>query len=100
MCGYNRLAQPPEDFYTCPSCGTEFGYHDASETYEGRVQQWKRLRRRWLGRGAPWFSPVTPQPLHWDPYRQVVEAKLVMSFGTHGTSQYLTSTLLTSVPVA
>jgi len=66
VCGYDGLVLPPEDFYTCPCCGTEFGYHDAAETYVGREQQWERLRRRWYERGATWFSPVIPQPPGWD----------------------------------
>src|ERR1700722_1795355 len=39
VCGYAKLAEPPYDktgcasFEICPSCGIEFGYHDASKSH-------------------------------------------------------------------
>ena len=65
VCGYNELELPPADFTICPSCGTEFGYHDATASLE-------ELRQRWIGRGAPWISQVTPRPLNWSPWEQLL----------------------------
>jgi len=66
VCGYDELEEPPQDFSICPACGTEFGYDDFSMTRE-------ELRRRWLERGAPWFSTHTPTPPRWDPVRQLAQ---------------------------
>jgi hypothetical protein len=74
VCGYDEMQSPPEDYYICPSCGTEFGYEDFAETYEGRVKQWERLRRRWLLNDMAWFSPVIPPPSPWHPYTQLLRA--------------------------
>jgi len=57
VCGFAELTQPPYDstgcasFEICPSCGTEFGYHDANKSHE-------ELRRRWLAAGTrkPFFE--------------------------------------------
>ena len=32
VCAYAALIYPPEDFTICPSCGTDFGYHDSNKT--------------------------------------------------------------------
>ncbi len=64
VCGYNELDLPPADFTICPSCGTEFGYHDATTSME-------ELRQRWIRRGALWTSQVTPRPLNWNPWEQL-----------------------------
>jgi hypothetical protein len=64
VCGFAGLTEPPYDdhgcasFDICPSCGTEFGYDDAKQSYE-------ELRRRWLASGALWWSQTTKPPLGW-----------------------------------
>jgi hypothetical protein len=46
VCGYAKLAEPPYDktgcasFEICPSCGTEFGYHDASKSHAEPRRLW------------------------------------------------------------
>jgi hypothetical protein len=67
VCGYPRLRRPAKDFLICSSCGTEFGYDDAATSHI-------ELRRRWLGRGAPWFSRATAPPDNWNPILQLVRA--------------------------
>lgn len=64
VCGYNELELPPADFAICPSCGTEFGYHDATASIE-------ELRQRWIGRDMPWTSQALPRPPAWDPWTQL-----------------------------
>ena len=59
VCGY-EMDDPPQDYNICPSCGTEFSYHDSGRTYE-------ELRQIWLNSGAPWWSPVDKKPLGWSP---------------------------------
>src|SRR5580704_6839377 len=44
VCGYGGLYRPPRDYYTCPCCGTEFGYDDYA-------QDPQELRRRWVASG-------------------------------------------------
>ena len=63
VCGYG-MDDPPEDYNICPSCGTEFGLHDAHTSIA-------ELRAAWLRSGAHWWSPVDPQPQGWDPYLQL-----------------------------
>lgn len=65
VCGY-WLDDPPSDFNICPSCGTEFGYHDRNASLES-------LRAAWLRGGAKWWSTVDPVPLGWDGFTQVSE---------------------------
>jgi hypothetical protein len=67
VCGYDRLRRPPEDYLICPSCGTEFGYSDATASY-------RELRQRWLYSGARWYSQVTPEPPKWNAYQQLRRA--------------------------
>ncbi len=69
VCGYNNLEYPPEDYFICPSCGTEFGYDDFTVTHD-------ELRRRWLDRGAHWFSGFVPRPQNWSPVTQLFNARL------------------------
>ena|ERR1039457_1185114 len=66
VCGYS-MAYPPRDFHICPSCGTEFGYHDSRRTYG-------ELRRLWIESGARWWSSNRPAPARWSPWEQLVEA--------------------------
>ncbi len=70
VCGYNRLSRPAEDFLICPSCGTEFGYHDANTSVE-------TLRLEWIASGAPWRSLVIARPADWNPILQLVRSNLV-----------------------
>jgi hypothetical protein len=63
VCGYG-MEDPPQDYNICPSCGTEFGLHDANSSIA-------TLRAAWLRGGARWWSPVDPQPSNWDPYLQL-----------------------------
>ena len=71
VCGYPELDQPAWDpntgspsFDICPSCGCEFGYHDA--TLEAK----ERYRRNWVQKGAPWFKPEL-KPLEWSLQNQL-----------------------------
>jgi len=84
VCGYDRLWGPPEDFLICPSCGTEFGYDDASISHED-------LRAQWLQHGAPWSSPVIPAPAGWDPRAQLIKAELLEPTGTTDVTSAITS---------
>jgi hypothetical protein len=64
VCGF-AMRYPPRDWHICPSCGTEFGYEDVGRTFAD-------LREQWLRSGPTWWSPVDPQPEHWDPIQQMV----------------------------
>ena len=63
VCGYG-MGEEPSNFNICPSCGTEFGYHDVNAPIS-------ELRANWLRFGAKWWSSADPQPEGWDPYLQV-----------------------------
>ncbi len=65
VCGYPGLEFPPTDFEICPSCGTEFEYHDAGKTHE-------ELRLEWIGNGMHWFSHALHPPLNWNPVQQLM----------------------------
>jgi len=58
------MEDEPSNFNICPSCGTEFGYHDANVPIT-------TLRAEWLRNGAKWWSATEPEPEGWDPYAQV-----------------------------
>jgi hypothetical protein len=74
VCGFPNLYEAPYDAYghpsfeICPSCGTEFGYHDANRTHA-------ELRKQWIAAGTPWHSDVKA-PLNWDPIQQLRSAGL------------------------
>ncbi len=70
VCGYAALRYPPEDFTICPSCGTEFGYHDSNKTKA-------ELREEWINRGLPWSSRAIERPAGWNGLRQLQSAGLV-----------------------
>jgi hypothetical protein len=74
VCGYSELTRPPERNLICPSCGTEFDYHDHGVSHE-------ELRARWISAGARWFSRAQPPPPGWDPFHQLSEAHLANSAG-------------------
>jgi hypothetical protein len=70
VCCYPDLDEPAYDelgcasFEICPCCGTEFGYDDSGASHE-------ELRRRWLARGAPWFSRSRLPPPGWSAVEQL-----------------------------
>ncbi len=74
VCGYNRLRKPPTDHVICPSCGTQFGYSDAGSRDIADIHA--SLRRGWITRGAKWHSKVVPEPASWNPWLQLINAKL------------------------
>jgi len=65
VCGFGGLTSPAYDnahcasFEICPSCGTEFGYHDASKSHA-------QLRRAWIAAGACWSSRAVAPPVDWN----------------------------------
>lgn len=63
VCGY-LMEDPPKNYNICPSCGTEFGYHDVNSSIA-------ELRAAWLRTGPHWWSPADPEPYNWDPYLQL-----------------------------
>jgi hypothetical protein len=79
VCGFPNLAEPPHDdtgcasFETCPACGTEFGYDDATKSHA-------ELRRVWLAAGAPWFSESVAPPRGWSAVEQLRAAGLDSGF--------------------
>jgi hypothetical protein len=69
VCGYAALRYPAEDFTICPSCGTEFGYHNSNKTNA-------ELRAEWMSRGLPWSSRAVEPPAGWNGLRQLRSAGL------------------------
>jgi hypothetical protein len=65
VCCYKNLPYPPQDYEICPSCGTEFEYHDALRSHE-------ELREMWVGKRAPWHSRVITPPIDWNPWLQLI----------------------------
>jgi len=70
VCGYEMEA-PPKDYRICPSCGTEFGLHDANASIA-------ELREAWMKTGPKWWSKTDPQPINWDPLTQMEKAGIVV----------------------
>lgn len=59
--------ESPEDHFTCPSCGTQFGYDDIGRTI-------RELRNMWLRAGGRWFNPEFPyfiRQRHWNAWDQL-----------------------------
>jgi len=78
VCGYDGLIEPAWDGKNasdeiCPSCGTQFGYHDASGgSAAGREAIYSRRRNQWIEQGMPWHSlAAEPPPNNWDPGSQL-----------------------------
>src|SRR6476620_5555846 len=71
VCGFTMEA-PPRDYNICPSCGTEFGLHDANASIE-------ELRLALISTGPKWWSASDPQPEDWNPFSQL--ASLGLSSG-------------------
>ena len=69
VCAHAALKFPSEDFTICPSCGTEFGYHDSNKSNA-------ELRAEWVKRGLPWSSRVIERPAGWDGLSQLQSAGL------------------------
>lgn len=75
VCGYAQLEEPAVDlvgeptYSICPSCGTQFGYDDATRTHDD-------LRAEWLAGGALWWSEVKPAPSGWTGKAQLDAAGL------------------------
>jgi len=71
VCMWPGLKEPPWDGDVpsneiCPSCGTQFGYHDKTGADEGeRAPIYWELSQRWQGAGRPWYSTGEPQPPEW-----------------------------------
>jgi hypothetical protein len=72
VCAYAGLDEPPVDFTICPSCGTEFGYHDFIRGHD-------ELRSRWIATGPAWHSSVIPAPFQWDGIEQLRRGGLLES---------------------
>jgi hypothetical protein len=77
VCGYPDLDEPPwtnnsPSDEICPSCGTQFGYDDATGGDAARQQAvYRELRERWKAAGCPWFSRGRSQPQGWNPEKQL-----------------------------
>jgi hypothetical protein len=73
VCGYDdpKLPQIGAEWRDeiCPSCGTQFGYDDASTSHED-------LRQRWLNAGARWSSR-NPAPANFNGLDQLRKAGLL-----------------------
>lgn len=69
MCGYKEMKEPPERYYICPCCGTEFDNDDKFITH-------LELTRQWILGGMRWFSRATVKPDNWNPINQLVDAGL------------------------
>lgn len=70
VCGFDGLDEPPSHFNICPSCGTEFGYHDARRSHDV-------LREQWIERGARWHSRAVAPPVNWDAFSQLAKAGFI-----------------------
>jgi hypothetical protein len=90
VCGYNKLEFPPKDFTICPSCGTEFGYQDATVSHSV-------LRQRWISKGMLWHSRVVDQPLFWDANQQLLRANLTFDIPWLKNVKFEVEKTLTSV---
>ena len=71
VCAYPKLPYPAADYEICPSCGTEFEYHDARRTHA-------ELREQWKASGAKWYSAVVAPPTGWNGYKQLLDGDLAV----------------------
>lgn len=69
VCGYNRMLEPPQSWYICPCCGTEFENDDDELSHS-------ELRSRWIARCVPWFSKAQKPPKNWNAYQQLFDSGL------------------------
>ena len=75
VCGYNGLEEPAytdgvASFVICPSCGTEFGYDDATTSHAV-------LRQKWIEYGMRWWLEQFSPPHGWNPVEQLKRAGLI-----------------------
>ncbi len=76
VCGYDELKSPPYDEFNCPtyeicpSCGTEFGYDDATVKHSD-------LRAKWIKGGMKWWSNSISPPTGWEPEIQLATAGFI-----------------------
>ena len=70
VCGFDQMPFPPSDNNICSCCGTEFGYHDQKHSHA-------ELRKAWIFKGCPWFSSGLRPEADWNPYVQMLNARLV-----------------------
>lgn len=78
VCGYDLQENPwegtsPREDIICPSCGTQFGYHDAIRNvgnFNATVKRYSELRKKWLENGGKWQSSK-PEPEHWNKAEQI-----------------------------
>jgi hypothetical protein len=64
VCGYDKLRRPAANHLICPSCGTQFEYHDSIRTHA-------ELREQWVAGGMLWHSRARPAPPDWNPREQL-----------------------------
>jgi len=82
VCAYPQLNYPPCDFTICPSCGTEFGYHDATRTFE-------ELRTKWMVDGMRWHSRAVPPPKDWSAVAQLLSGGYLPVITSSCSEEYL-----------
>lgn len=63
------MKEPPERYYICPCCGTEFENDDKFIPYI-------ELTHQWVLSGMPWFSRATAKPENWNSVNQLADAGL------------------------
>lgn len=74
VCGWPELADPPYDeaghgsYEICPCCGFEFGYDD-----DAQGETHSQYRARWIAGGMQWWSRNRPEPIGWEPARQLAQ---------------------------
>jgi len=74
VCGFAALSTAPENHTICPSCGTQFGYSDSGPEPIGQIHA--GLRQYWMDHGAKWQSKRVSAPFLWNPWKQLIDAKL------------------------
>jgi hypothetical protein len=79
VCGYS-MAYPARDNNICPSCGTEFGYHDAGRSFFD-------IRKEWVRDGAPWSSHYIQPPENWNPTVQMLTVGLTVNLRVDSDNQ-------------
>lgn len=80
VCYFPKMTHPPNDYYICPCCATEFEADDFETTHE-------QLRNQWLENGAQWFSRAIPRPANWNPYLQLARAQNIFPKSNRVTKQ-------------
>jgi hypothetical protein len=97
VCGFDKLKHPPMDHAICPCCGTQFGLDD--EGYLGKADIHRDLRKRWIAKGARWYSRVIPPPPQWNPWLQLYAAYLSLPYipWIDGSSMTITPTVRVDV---